>query len=324
MKEHKKVALIITIVLLVIFLPFSILGFIFHAKYIGNNPNHQFHYNNKLWFYDDSGKLIGTYDCNYENCDYAREMILDSTYGINFLNTTGMKTTPLLDNRYAIIADSQALMANEVILYDIVNGKKNTFRGYKIYAIGISNNYVIAINNDNKYGVVQLTESGFIPKIPFEYDFIALQNKRDSKNKRVDGSKFIVASDGMWKLMSASGEELSPSFPNPINSFNDDLIITKSMSQSSDEFSISESVYNLYTYDGTQPLPGDYNLLRFIDNYIEVVDTDNKYYIVDRRTFQEVSQKYDAYDIEQIATKVENNQLTIIISGGTYETIDIN
>ena len=61
MKEDKGV-LITIIVLLVIFLPLTILGYIEHDK-MENNYDHKLYYQGYLWFYDND-KLIGKYKCN--------------------------------------------------------------------------------------------------------------------------------------------------------------------------------------------------------------------------------------------------------------------
>ena len=70
MKEDKGV-LITIIVLLVIFLPLTILGYIEHNK-MENNYEHKLYYQGYLWFYDND-KLIGKIE-EYRN-DNGNKMI---------------------------------------------------------------------------------------------------------------------------------------------------------------------------------------------------------------------------------------------------------
>ena len=61
----RKGTLIMLVVLLVIFLPLTVAGFYFHfagtpEDVTKDNPNHDFHYDNQLWFYDEDNNLIGT------------------------------------------------------------------------------------------------------------------------------------------------------------------------------------------------------------------------------------------------------------------------
>ena len=347
MQENKKAAFIITIVLLAIFFPFMIISIVFHVKYIKGNPNHEFHYRNKLWFYDESGSLVGTYDCNYENCGYAQETLLDSTYGINYYKSQQTTPNAFISNRYAIITDT-ASNTNEPIIYDVVNQQKaGPFGGYKMYFIGLESDYIIIIDSKGKYGVMQMTSDQMLQKIPSEYDYIALQNKKDKTNKRVSIDKFITEKDGKWQLIDATNNVLSASYIHPIVEFDDNNIITKSTpfvqneenidtnsdSQTNEfeegdysfDYSSSEEVYRLYSYSGSQLLPGDYRLLEFItDNYIGVYTQESQYYIMDARTHSPVTVAYQVDDITKVTPQVTDTDISLIIDGATRETVEIH
>ena len=346
MQEHKKIAFITTIVLLVIFVPFTVLSIVFRVKYINNNPNHEFHYHDKLWFYDDGGNLIGTYDCNFENCGYAQETILDSTYGIKYLIPETTEPKAFISNRYAIISDTQS-MTNEPIIYDVVNKTKaGPFVGYKMYFIGLESDYVITINNQNKYGVLQMTSDQMVPKIPNEYDFIALQGKKEQTNKRVSINYFITSKDGQWQLIDSENNEISARYADPIVEYDDSNIITKSKPKtenteeettsseetisSEDEYSFDdlssyEEAYRLYSYSGTQLVPGNFRRLSFItDNYIGAYTQDNLYYIMDARTHSPVSNSYQVEDIQKVTPTVVENSINLIIENATREVVEIH
>ena len=101
MNKYKKGALIISIILLVITLPLTVMGIIYN-KEIKNvdNPSKLFHYDNKLYFYNEVGDLIGNYECNFKNCSYAKQTIDDEEYNINYYKSD-ISDTKLINNRYA-------------------------------------------------------------------------------------------------------------------------------------------------------------------------------------------------------------------------------
>ena len=85
MKDKKT--LITIIVLLVILLPMGVIGTIKNFsvpnkdEVVDDNPNKNFIYKNKLYFYLD-GKLLSTYNCS--NCDIANVEIDDDVYKTNY------------------------------------------------------------------------------------------------------------------------------------------------------------------------------------------------------------------------------------------------
>ena len=322
MKEHKKVAFIITIVLLAIFLPFTVLSIIFHKKYVDGNPNHDFHYNNKLWFYDESGNLVGTYDCNSESCGYAQETIRDPLYGINYFKAATTEPVAFINNRFAVISDSQNA-STDIFVYDVVNGTKtDTFLGYKMYFVGIQDDYLITINNEGKYGVVKLGDV-IKPVIEYQYDFIALQNERANGSKKIKSDKFIAQMDGVWKLIDTSNNTVTSSFSSPIVSYDDRNIVVKSTEAETDEYYSGEEEYRLYSYDGAQLLPGGNRLLRITDGYIEVVDENNLYYIISANTYERVSNSFYFDNISTLFIDVKDTTIDVYTDGKVAQTIDI-
>ena len=100
--SNKKVLYTI-IILLIIFFPLTVLGFIFKDKEFtyqdnNDNPKHLPYYHNSLWFYDND-ELINKYSCQYERCTYL---------------------FPIINNKYVFINDGN------IHLYDIINNT-NTY-----------------------------------------------------------------------------------------------------------------------------------------------------------------------------------------------------
>ena len=82
---YDKLTSKIIIVLLVIFIPLSIIGLLNHKEdslqTIDENPNKEVFYNNKVYFYQGD-ELLGTYIC--QNCKKTETVIDDSNYHTNY------------------------------------------------------------------------------------------------------------------------------------------------------------------------------------------------------------------------------------------------
>ena len=112
MRDDNKFVLPIIIVLLVIFLPFTILGVSFKIKnaFIGSNPKHLHKFEGSLYYYNGK-ELVGTYACKSTTCDDAISVIDDK----NFNYFEGSEDTlGLFNNEYAIIKDG-----NDTFIYNL-------------------------------------------------------------------------------------------------------------------------------------------------------------------------------------------------------------
>ena len=314
MEKHKKIAFIISIVLFVLFLPFTVLGIVYHIKNgDSSNPEHIFHYNDKLYFYDNTNSLIGTYDCNYENCGYGEEIIEDETYGINYFKMAGIETKALINNRFAIISDY--FTENDgVIIYDIVNQtKSDVYAGYKIYTAGIADNYVIVKTKDNMYGVVQLNDE-IKTVIEPTYEFIGLQNARNAEQNKIASDLFIVKKDNTWSLIDAELNKKTADIASPIVAFNDNLIVVQTQS----------NTYSLKSYEGTTKLSNEYKRIKLLGNYIEITDQSNNYSILNKDNFTRVSQLYQVTDESVITTRLTESSIEVVIDDEVKESIAIS
>lgn len=135
--EKNKYTLISIIILLLIFIPATIVGMKEHFK--EENPNHEVYFDNKIYFYDNS-ELIAKYTCKTKGCHFAKAK-----------NMSGEEDVPtsLILKKYAFITDS-----NKISLIDVKNGTVILNpEEIKTYEKGIENDsYVIKVNN--KFGVI--------------------------------------------------------------------------------------------------------------------------------------------------------------------------
>lgn len=312
MNKYKKGALVISIILLVITLPLTVMGIIYN-KEIKNvdNPSKLFHYKNKLYFYNEMGDLIGNYECNFKNCSYAKQTIDDEDYSINYYKSD-ISDTKLISNRYAFIADYKDNVSL-INLYDVKDNKSVAmYKSVKNYGVGINNNYYIVAGVTGKYGVIEISNSEVKTILPFTYDFIGLQNDVDLETNKISSDTFIVKKDNTWFLTDVNEAIFTEKMLNPIVDFDTKTFITKNDN------------YNLYNYNGTFRLNGSYKYLNYISKYIEVKDINNNYYILDGNTLSIVSNTFTTNDESVIETTVNSdNKLEIKIDNEVKQTIDI-
>ena len=135
--KYKKGSLTIIILLLIIVLPLTVVGIIYNNKQNNiENPNKEFYYDNKLYFYDNGGELIGKYECMYKNCDYAKISNQDDEYGINYYKNS-IEKIEIINNQYAFIADYKDEQ-NSVMLYDVKNNSLYaSYKSVKNYGFGL-------------------------------------------------------------------------------------------------------------------------------------------------------------------------------------------
>ena len=142
--KNKKSVLILNIVLLVIFVPLACIGTITHfknggtaGKKGGSNPNKEFYYDGKLYFYDFNN-LLGTYSCTNDLCNYAYNINDDKDYELNTLQVDETTQVKLANNKYAFIMDvPQSSVSGsydnvDVNVYDVDNERVlTTLKGVK-------------------------------------------------------------------------------------------------------------------------------------------------------------------------------------------------
>ena len=200
MKEDKGV-LITIIVLLIIFLPLTILGYIEHDK-MENNYDHKLYYQGYLWFYDND-KLIGKYKCNSDTCDLAPTTIKDDEYDKRNYRGDLADTILPINNKYAFIKDG-----DKIILYDITtNGSLASYRSVNNYNTKIVEDLYIIEQENGKFGVLKFA-NGLESVIPFEYDFIRLTNNLNENNELI-ADYFLVKQDNDWFVIDNQNEVVS-------------------------------------------------------------------------------------------------------------------
>ena len=320
----RKGTLIVIILLLVLFLPLTVAGFYFHFHGVPNqstmdNPNHEFHYDNQLWFYDEEHQLIGTYECTTSYCDYATSFTNDGQYSIDFYEPTDTEDQFLMDyviqGQFVFLTDFEN-SNQEAFLYDIKNGisyKSITYTSVKDYGVGIAGNLFIVENSDHKYGVLQIGQTAQLV-VPFEYDFLGLIDATD-ENGAVLGDYFVASQNGSWFILGSGGAVVSTASTEEIVTYNGTYIVTKD----------TMDHYHLVNYQNEKVLADDFLDLSFTDRYLNCVTLNHQFYVYDLVGNAPISKSYTLVSTDSYRSLInENGDLEIYINDRLEETVDLS
>lgn len=266
MKEDKGV-LITIIVLLVIFLPLTILGYIEHNK-MENNYEHKLYYQGYLWFYDND-KLIGKYKCNNDMCNLATTTIKDDEYDKRNYRGDLEGTILPINNKYAFIKDG-----DKIILYDITtNGSLASYKSVNNYNTKIVDDTYIVEQENGKSGVLRFA-NGLESVIPFEYDFIGLTNNL-SENNELIANYFLVKQDNAWFVIDNQNAIVSKKYQDEIIDYRIfDQYIAIITNEKIDIYNLDDDILKYSKNINTDYETIDFNVTVYTIEII--IDNDNK------------------------------------------------
>ncbi len=302
--KNNRAVLPVIIVLLIIFLPITV--FVSFRKFSSGtaleNPKKEHKYNNKLFYYDNSKNLIGTYECTSSDCDDALSQIDDETN--DFYKEGDKNSIGVFFNDFVFITDN-----NKTFLYSL-NTKKSllTINMIKNYSSDIEGNYVIIKNDENLYGLFDLNAGNF--KIKPEYDYMALANKM--KDDKVLSDKIIVKKLNGYYLIDPEDNSLTDTFGVPIYDYNDNVIISN-----------NNGVFTFYKYNG-ESLLSDLTIVKYelISEYIVLTDNNNSIYIYNSKTGV-VDKNYVTVDNDSISYEINDNKIIIKNNGTEFDSYEI-
>lgn len=317
--KNKKSTLILLIILMIIFIPTAIAGTIFHFTMGTNpnksNPNHNFYYNGQLYFYNYNN-LIGTYACANKICDYAYETIDDQNYQLNYYNDNKIDQIKKINNKYAFIIDTDNNDVKDyyeglaISIYDILNKKTlATIKAVKNYTIGLENNYFIVENDNNEWGVLNIGDTISLA-IPYTYDYIGVHNVSSTNNTSLESDTFLVKDTQGYKLVSNKNTDLTDYFNSPISDYNAKYIIT-----------YNSGYYYLNDYSNKLITSYGYTNMKFIGEYVGVINTANQFYLINPSNVADVSEKYNVNSMNDVSYQISTNGIELSINNKVVETV---
>lgn len=302
MKDKKT--LITIIVLLVIFLPIGLFGTIksfstTKSDVKDDNPNKEFKYNNKLYFYYND-KLLSTYECS--TCTLASSSIDDINYHTNYYKSDDKELAGVLNEYYGLFKEN-----DNIILYNLVNNKKiDSYKSIKNYNIEATSKFAITEKSSGK-GVIFFDLSN--SPIPNVYDYITLPSH--IIDNKLDTSKFIVKKDNMWSVISANKKVDVAPVLDEIVDFNDSYYIT-----------FANNTYHIYDRNNIEYLE---NLPKTnvygVGKYIFVLN--NNQLFIYENCLSPVIKIMELPNYNSIYFYQNNNKIDIMIDGNLQETLEL-
>lgn len=302
MKDKKT--LITIIVLLVIFLPIGVFGTIKSFSTTkpdvkDDNPNKEFKYNNKLYFYYND-KLLSTYECS--SCTLASSSIDDINYHTNYYKSENNELASVINEYYGLFKEN-----DNIILYNLVNSKKiDAYKSIKNYNIDATSKFAIT-EKSNGMGVIFFDLSS--SPIPNEYEYISLP--AHIIDNKLDTSKFIVKKDNMWSIISANKEVDVAPIIDEIVDFNDNYYIT-----------YANDTYHVYDRNNIEYLE---NLPKTnvygVGKYIFVLN--NNQLFIYENCLSPVIKIMELPNYNSIYFYQNNNKIDIMIDGNLQETLEL-
>jgi len=226
--------------------------------------------NGKLFFLDKEDNEIGSYDCEnkkQELCYVAyssNEDNFDVTKDIYEDESVVLKRMSIINENYVFIYDNEEENADNIILYNIKDNSSS--ENYKLVKeCSLEENFVVAKNSEDKYGVLLFNENDYEEKIEFSYDYLGIITENKSETKYLVGKK-----SDKWYLIDYSNKEKTKGTSNEIKNYNDSLIAV-----------VENGEYNLIDYKNNLVTDEGYDYITFAGEFVLLVK-DDKLYITDK------------------------------------------
>ncbi len=304
MEKGNKGALIIIVILLIVFVPLAFLTATYKFKENKENekkpvaPSLPEFYENGTLNFIEYNSLIGTYKCNNTNdsgfCGYAYEAIDDDNYVLDYYEDTYLDEVGIINSKYTFLIDTDDTYDQnntdnkEVLLYDIEQGKIiGTYKAVKNYTIGLNGDYFIVKDANDLWGVIKL-EDEIVIVIPFEYEYIGVQNQLANAKETLDTELFVGYKNHFWYILSNNGTVLSSPLSASIYEYDSDVIV-----------GVLNNKYSLYNYYGNMLLnSASYDGIKIVGKYVLTLSAFGKYEVINYNTNEVISSKN--VDIENI------------------------
>lgn len=302
MKTNKS-TLYTILALLVIFLPIAAYGTYahIHAENLKklDNPNKEFYYNGALYFYDEAGILKSKYICETSECGYAKTIIDDEEYNIDYYKDGTNENVSNDQSNYVFIKDGE-----KVILYSILNERViMMYDAIKDYHTKLENNYLI-VKYNGKWGAISLDSYSNV--LSFEYDFVGLPNRYIDNELQTDD--FIVAKDDEWFITDTNKNTKSAMLNRPIVNYNADYIIT--------------SDKKIYDYQGNSISALEYKDVYIAGEYIILVTNSNMVIVYENLNSNQIGYA-TVGTYTTLSFEVEDNLINVYADGTMATTIDL-
>lgn len=218
---------------------------------------------------------VGVYECQNKNetlcyvASFSEEDNFDTLKQIYEDDTLVERASNIFNDKYVFIYDSEASSGENIILYNIET--KETEGEYKLVKGFKDSNYVVLKDKNNKYGAIEINDSGITEKIKFTYEYLGIETK---------DSKIVAKTNNKYFILNRDGKVESKGVSSSIKSYNDKYIV------------VDNNGYFLYDYESKLVFDDAYDFIGLDEEYMSLVK-ENKLYIKDYN-----KQSYNEEDLE--------------------------
>ncbi len=218
---------------------------------------------------------VGVYECQNKNetlcyvASFSEEDNFDTLKQIYEDDTLVERASNIFNDKYVFIYDSEASSGGNIILYNIET--KETEGEYKLVKGFKDSNYVILKDKNNKYGAIEINDSGITEKIKFTYEYLGIETK---------DSKIVAKTNNKYFILNRDGKVESKGVSSSIKSYNDKYIV------------VDNNGYFIYDYESKLVFDDAYDFIGLDEEYMSLVK-ENKLYIKDYN-----KQSYNEEDLE--------------------------
>lgn len=286
MKKDKPTGIVI-IVLFVFFLSISIYGGVLKKELANSflNLNKDFYFLGELYFYDDEGEFITTYECVTDSCGYA--VSGSEEYLTYYYENGDMEHLDIINDEYVFLQDG-----DDVILYNLIlSSVILTFEEIKFYNVENTGNYIF-VKLDGLWGTFSLTTLS--NNIEYKYDELSIG--KFYNGTKLNGLYVYAKSGNSSYIVNNFDKVLSASFTEEVVDYTTSAIVTYN------------EYYNVFNYSGELILTSDFTYYTRSDNYFALV-SGNDLFIYNNLT----SGYIEVYSVDNF------NEITILETEDGYE-----
>lgn len=306
--DNKKISLIIVIILLGLFTPGAVIGTIRHVQNNksnpatkDDNPNHDFYYQGKLYFYVDNN-LVTTYECN--NCSVANPTIDDNNYHTRYYKDGTTILKPILNNMFAIFSENDTINLYSLVTKNVVTNYE-TIKTYNVDEV----NQLILIKKAGLWGVLNINDIS--KNVDTKYDYLAAP--AHFIGDKLDMSQLIAKNGEEWSIITSDGTTIHKSVDGEIVDFNANYYIT-----------YNNGIYNAYDFKDTKYLDTvEKKDITLLDNKIFIL-LDDKLAVFNSLNEGAIKVISVPNDINSIDYKNNAGKYDIFINDNLYQTIELD
>lgn len=306
-KKRTKKQKILIISGTVLFFILLIVGIIFLVRALTKKPeveppkevivqeeNYRYE-NGVLIFLNKNKEEIGRYTCENQNEElcfvsyYSTEDDFDVEKKVYVDNSPIKTRSAIIEETYVFINDNPRKEEEKVKLYDM---KEQVDKGTYALIKKVSDAKLIAKNENNLYGVIEIANNEILTKLEFTYDYLAF-----TPNEK---NAYISTQSGRNFVMDETGKNLSKAITGTIKNLNGNYVKVK----------LDSGKYEVYNYNNQNVLNESFDYVELYSDYVVLIN-DTKMYLkfYDKNKLNEAAIELSNKDYVKTSIYDEENTL---------------